>query len=121
MPRFTPSIVCWLIAICIVSFPAYSQEKKEKDPLEGKKGRTLGIVVAKEKINIEVKADGEEKARKFFPEWRGGQPAQGGGLDKEILKIFSEIKVGSRVQVDWVFHERLRALKIEVLREPEAK
>lgn len=95
---------------------AFAQEKqKEKNPLEGKKGKVVGSVVSKGENFIEVKGVGEEEARKYVPEWRGGQPNQGGGPDKEILKIFRELKVGSRVEVEWVFHERLRALKVSVL------
>lgn len=99
------------------------EEKKEKakDPLEGKKGTAIGKVVAKGDNFIEVLGDGEEKARKFVPEWRGGQPSAGGGLDKAILKQFASTKIGSRVEIEWVFHERLRALELKVLREPTEK
>ena len=96
-------------------------EKKGKSPEEGKKGKALGMLVAKGENFIEVRADGEEKARKYVPEWKGGLPAQGGGPDKEIVKLFRELKVGSRVEVDWVFHERLRALAVKVLAPPKEK
>jgi hypothetical protein len=99
---------------------AFAQEK-EKNPLEGKKGKVVGTVVKKADNFIEVKGAGEEEARKYFPEWRGGLPAQGGGLDKEILKTFRELKIGSRVEIEWVFHERLRALKVTVLQAPAEK
>jgi len=93
---------------------AFAQQK-EKNPLEGKKGKVVGTVVKKADNYIEVKGAGEEEGRKYFPEWRGGNPAQGGGLDKEILKTFRDLKLGSRVEIEWVFHERLRALKVTVL------
>jgi hypothetical protein len=98
-------------------------EKKEKakDPLEGKKGTTIGKLVAKGPNFIEVQADGEEKARKYVPEWKGGLPNQGGGPDKEILKKFAGLTVGSRIEVEWVFHERFRALEIKVLRAASEK
>lgn len=97
------------------------KEEKAKDPLEGKKGTTVGQLVAKGEAFIEVKADGEEKARKYFPEWKGGAPAQGGGFDKATLKSFRETTVGSRVEIEWVFHERLRALNVKVLKAAETK
>ena len=99
------------------SFAQDKKEAKKKDPMEGKKGTIIGILTGKAENYIEVKSPGEEKARKFVPEWKGGAPAQGGGLDKEVLKKFSGLKVGSRVEVEWVFHERLRALDVKVLEE----
>jgi len=96
-----------------------AQEKKdtkENDPLEGKKGTVIGTLTTKTENTIELKADGEKKARKYVPLWRGGAPAQGGGPDKEIVKIISGLKVGSRIEVEWVFEERLRCLKITVVK-----
>lgn len=98
-----------------------AQDKKAKNPEEGKKGVAVGLLVNKGDNFIEVRADGEEKARRFVPEWKGGAPAKGGGPDKAILKVFSELKVGSRIEVEWVFEERLRALKVKVLKAPEKK
>lgn len=103
----------FLLAGSFLSMSSLAQEKKAE---EGKKGKSVGVVTAKGPNFIELKADGEEKARKYTPLWKGGTPAQGGGFDKAILKTFAELKVGSRIQVDWVFHERLRAVKIEVLK-----
>ncbi len=94
------------------------EKKKEKNPLEGKKGTFIGTLVSKEKGGIEVKAPGDEKPRRFVPHWRGGQPAKGGGPDKAMLKVFSELKIGSRIEVEWVFEERFRAEKVTVLKAP---
>lgn len=93
-------------------------QAKEAHAEEGKKGKTIGLLTAKGKEFIEIKADGEERARKYFPQWVGGAPAQGGGFDKHILKTFASLKVGSRLDIDWVFHERLRALHVKVLKAP---
>jgi hypothetical protein len=90
--------------------------EKEKKAEEGRKGTTIGVLVGKGENFIELKADGEEKGRKYVPQWVGGAPAQGGGFDKATLKTFRDLKVGSRIQVDWVFEERLRALKVKVLK-----
>jgi len=102
-------------------FVGAQEKKKEKDPLEGKKGTVIGKLTDKGPNFIEVKADGEEKGRKYVPHWVGGQPAQGGGPDKKLLKVFSELKVGSRVEIEWEFEERLRVLSVKVLKEAEKK
>ena len=93
-------------------------EEGQGSILEGKTGTTVGKLVDKGKGYIEVKADGEEKGEKYVPEWVGGNPDKGGGPDKAVLTVFDTLKVGSRIEVDWVFHERLR-IKVKVLRAPE--
>jgi hypothetical protein len=99
---------------------AGAQEQK-KDPNEGKKGKAIGTLTEKSDNFIEVKADGEEKARRYVPHWIGGAPAQGGGFDKKVLKVFKELKIGSRVEVQWEFEERFRALSVKVLALPKDK
>jgi hypothetical protein len=94
-----------------------AQEKKAKSPEEGKKGTTIGmlvevVVVPGKATYIEVKGDGEEKARKFFPQWTKADK----GFEKAMVQTFKELKVGSRIEVDWVYEERLRALKVKVLK-----
>jgi hypothetical protein len=91
----------------------------EKDKKEEKRGGTIsGIVTAKKANVIEIKADGEEKARAYVPKWVGGAPAQGGGPDKKMLEEIAKVKIGSRVKIQWEFEERPRVLKIEVLKAP---
>jgi len=97
------------------------KDKKEKNPLEGKKGTAIGTLTEKGPNFIEVKADGEEKGRRYVPHWVGGNPDKGGGPDKAMLKIFSELKIGSRLEVEWEFEERLRAVKVKVLKKAEDK
>jgi hypothetical protein len=95
------------------------EEKKE----EARKGSVTGVVTGNDGKSIEVKGDGEEKARKYVPHWRGGNPNQGGGLDKEMIAKLKDIPVGSRVRLEWEFDERARVVKLEVLKkaEPEKK
>lgn len=119
---FLLSAAMGLVALALVGNPVLAQDKKkEKDPLEGKKGKVIGTLTDKGPNFIEVRADGEEKGRKYVPHWVGGAPAQGGGPDKKMLKVFSELKVGSRIEVEWVFEERLRAVGVQVLKAPPAK
>jgi len=91
------------------------EEKAAKKGGEGRKGTVTGVVTARGDNWIEVKGDGEEKARRYVPHWRGGAPADGGGLDKEMVARIKEVPVHSRVKLDWVFEERPRVEKIEVL------
>jgi RNA polymerase sigma factor (sigma-70 family) len=98
----------------------HAEEKhKEKDPHEGKKGVTIGTLVsiAKEGNAIEVRADGEEKARRYVPQWVKIPDKKFGGFDPKMLKTFSQLKVGSRIEVEWLFEERLRAMGVKVLKE----
>src|SRR6266481_4671502 len=100
MMRFAVGFLVLLLALGFVARTGGAQEKKkEKDPHEGKKGTVIGTLVAKEKNWIEVKADGEEKGRKYIPQWIGGAPANGGGPDKDMLKVIHDLKVGSRIEV----------------------
>ncbi len=90
----------------------------DKKPPQPRSGTVIGTLTAKGDNYIEVKADGEEKARRYVPHWVGGAPAQGGGPDKKMLAIIRGLKVGSRLKVQWEFEERARVVKVEVVKEP---
>ena len=90
------------------------EKKTGKD--EQRKGTVVGVLTAKGENYVEVKGDGEAKGRKYFPHWIGGTPAKGGGLDKAILKQIGQLKVGSRIRLEWDYEERPRIVRIEVLR-----
>ena len=94
--------------------PLLAADEKKAD--EGKSGTVIGVVAAKGPNWIEVKGDGEEKARRYVPNWVGGAPAQGGGPDKTMVKQIEGTPVGARVKLDWKFEERPRVVKIEVLK-----
>src|SRR4029077_5478816 len=112
--------LCFPFLLGVMTHAAGVQEQK-KDPNEGKKGKAIGTLTEKSDNFIEVRADGEEKARRYVPHWIGGAPAQGGGFDKKVLKVFKELKIGSRVEVQWEFEERFRALSVKVLALPKDK
>jgi hypothetical protein len=117
--RLLPAV--FLIGI-LVSVGWAADEKKDPEKKdEPKKGTVVGTLTAKGEIWIEVRADGEVKGRRYFPHWRGGKPAEGGGLDKKTLETFRSLKIGSRVRIEWVFEERPRAEKVELLKAPEEK
>ena len=99
-----------------------ADDQKDAKKEEKKRGGTVvGVVAAKGENWIEVKADGEEKARRYTPYWRGGLPKDGGGFDKETLKQIKDVPAGSRVRLEWSFQERPRVEKIEVLKKGTGK
>ncbi len=109
-----------LLLGCSVAGLSAADEKKEDKKAEGKSGSVTGVVAAKDKDGkwIEVKADGEEKARRYVPTWVGGTPKDGGGPDKEMVREIGKVPVGARIKLDWKFEERPRVIKIEVLKLP---
>jgi hypothetical protein len=103
-----------LIVILALALPVIGRgadDEPKKDAV--KKGTVTGVVTARGDNWIEVKADGEEKARRYVPHWRGNA---GGGFDKEMLAKIKEVPVRSRVRIEWSFEERPRVEKIEVLK-----
>lgn len=95
---------------------AAQDKKDDKKSEEGRKGTVTGIVTAKGPNWIEVKADGEEKGRRYVPHWKGGLPKDGGGPDKTMVAKIKDTPLKSRVKLDWEFEERPRVVKIEILK-----
>ena len=108
------------LVFAAVGVPALSGEEKKKEP-EKKSGTVTGVVTARDDKSVEVKADGEEKARRYVPHWVGGEPKDGGGPDKKMVATIGKLKVGSRVRLEWKFEERARVVKIELLQAPKEK
>src|SRR4051794_31410603 len=108
----------WALAVAVVGGIAVAQKEKDKKD-EPRKGTVTGVVSAKGDNWIEVKADGEEKARRYVPHWKGGLPKDGGGPDKEMVAKIKETPLNARVKIDWEFEERARVVKIEVLKKPD--
>lgn len=86
-----------------------------------KKGTVGGAMTAKGENWIEVRADGEEKGRRYVAHWRGGAPKDGGGPDKPTVARIRATPVGSRVRLEWSFQERPRIDKLEILKKPAKK
>jgi hypothetical protein len=100
----------------------FAQERKPDDKKDEKKGAVVGVLTAKGDNWIEVKADGEEKARRYTPHWLAAEKNQGSaGLDKKMVAIIKELKVDSRVRVEWEYDERARVVKVKVLKTPDGK
>src|SRR5207253_529197 len=116
-PMLRCSVFAYVLALAMLGSVwgpgvAAAQEKKDDE----KSGTVVGALTDKGPNWIEVKADGEEKARRYVPNWVGGTPQQGGGPDKEVVKTIKDLKPGSRVRVEWKFEERPRVIKVEVLK-----
>ena len=103
-----------VFALAVTGFAA-DDPKKDGE----KKGTVTGVVTAKGDNWIEVKADGEERARRYVAHWRGGNPKDGGGPDKETVAKIKEVPLKARVRLEWSFQERPRVEKIEVLKKEE--
>ena len=104
------------IVALALTVAARAEEPKKKDADEGKKGTVTGVVTARGENWIEVKADGEEKPRRYVPHWKGGAPKDGGGPDKAMVAKIRAVPVKARVRLEWSFQERPRVEKIEVLK-----
>lgn len=87
--------------------PAVEVKKEGHDALaEGTKGVSTGVIVSLEKGKLVLKtADGNLL---FMPHWRGGNPKDGGGLDKPTLEKLGAFKVGDSVRIEWTWSERRR-------------
>lgn len=109
--------VAWLLAAGLLGL-AFARAPADDKKDEPRKGTVTGVVTKTDDGGkwIEVKADGEEKPRKYVPHWRGGAPADGGGPDKTMVAELKKVPLKSRVRLEWVFEERPRVEKIEVLR-----
>lgn len=105
-----------LAAALALAGASLAQDKKED-----RKGTVTGTVTAKGENWIEVKADGEEKARRYVPHWKGGLPKDGGGPDKEMVAEIKKVPLKSRVELKWSFEERPRVEKITILKKGEPK
>jgi hypothetical protein len=103
----------------LLAAPGDKKDTKDEKKAKKRGGTVVGTLTKKGDSFIEVKADGEEKARRYVPRWVGGAPAQGGGPDKKLLKAFKGLKVGSRVRLEWEFDERPRVLRVEVLKKAD--
>jgi len=75
-------------------------------------GVVQGTVVGKEKNTIDVKPDREGPVERYSPQWIGGMPNEGGGPDKNALQAISEVQVGDKVQVQWLYEQRKRIVQI---------
>jgi hypothetical protein len=123
MRTISKVLILALVAAALLALgaPSLAADDKKDRKEEKKSGTVVGRITAKGDNWVEVRADGEEKARRYVPYWVGGAPAQGGGPDKKMVEVIRGLKVGSRVRLAWEFEERARVVKVEVLQPADAK
>lgn len=77
-------------------------------------GVVEGTVTALGDAWIEVRLKGGRKKRYRAP-WRGGNPADGGGPDRVVVRKLGGVRVRDRVAVTWAMPEGKRVMDVKVL------
>ena len=90
----------------LFAFFAASGSAQEK-PEPERRGTVVGVATEKGGYWIDVKADGEEKARRYYC-----------GSDQKALRAVKDTEVGSRIRLEWLHREVFRVVKIDVLKPP---
>lgn len=81
-------------------------------------GSVVGRVVEVGDQAFWIYSEKHDEEARFVPRWIGGNPSDGGGLDKAMLEQIRGLRRGMIVRVKWVYDERPRAVGIEVLERP---
>ena len=76
-------------------------------------GTVTGRVVALGDTWLDLKPEGKGPTERYLPEWHGGMPADGGGLDKEMIAAIGRLRVGDTARVQWRYEERKRVVGLE--------
>ena len=92
-------LACFCLAMAIA-------EEKKPDRAKGSKGTIIGELTKKDGGKITVKSATE--TMNLVPYWRGGNPSDGGGYDKDMMKRLEGFKVGDKVKVTWTLEEHYR-------------
>lgn len=97
----------------------FAQEKKEDEkPLAGKAGTTIGELTVRKGAQLQIKADGDEKARLYSVRWLKEKKQ----FDPEMIKTFQGIPIGSRIEVQWTHDgERMRIGSVKVIKAAPAE
>ncbi len=77
-------------------------------------GTVTGVITEKGEGWLRVKGTGGENER-YMARWIGGMPADGGGLDKDMVKTLTAVKVGDKVELKCIFDERPRVTELKVV------
>lgn len=76
------------------------------------RGTLIGTVSRLGENWIEV-TPANGKPQRFVPRWVGGNPADGGGFDKEMVRLIREQKVGAKVALTWEMPEGKRVVGLK--------
>ena len=74
--------------------------------------KLTGILTAKGGNWIEVQADGEQAAKRYYPCWQNGH------FDPAMLAVIGKLLVNNRVQLAWITQEQLRIVSVTPLVPP---
>ncbi len=84
-----------------------------------RRGKSVGVLVSKGDKFIELRADGEEKARKYYARYLSEPKPD---FDPEILRAYSKLTVGSRLLLEWVStNHGPQVYRVEVLKRADEK
>lgn len=97
MPRTLIMAINLGLALMWLSSAGVTQEKRRTGTLSGV---VTGKGNSKDGRNgwVEVKADGEEKGRRYWP----AADKKVGGPDREILAAIRKVEIGVRVRMEWI-------------------
>lgn len=106
-------IIAASIALAIgLALSSFARDKEEKgDHKAGDKGVIVGEIIEKDGPKITVREEREKLT--LMPYWRGGNPSDGGGFDKEMVARLKDFDRGDTVKVAWTFEEHYRIDSIE--------
>jgi len=108
-----------LFCAALICTPALAKDENPFAP--AKSGEVEGVVQEKGRKFIRVKIAESGKSVRFTPNWSGGLPKDGGGLDKKMLKAIRGVKAGARVKIKWKYEERPRVIGLKVIVQQEER
>ena len=87
-------------------------ERRRIRDIDGE-GVLEGIITSLGDAWLEVQTEGKHKVKLRAP-WRGGNPADGGGPDREVVKKIGTVRVGDEVAVTWAMPEGKRVMDVRL-------
>ena len=90
------------------------KEEKHDAMAAGTVGVSVGEIVSTDKGKLILHT--KDGNLLFMAHWRGGNPKDGGGLDKEMLAQLEAFKPGQSVKIGWIWEERRRVERIVELK-----
>ena len=113
-----------LAMLALAGWMTARAEEKDPNRTDGYEGPKEGVfkgLVQKSEQEHRLIVKGDDGTRHFFPHWRGGMPADGGGFDKAMLEVFKKLNAGDQIEVKWTADERFRAEEVKVVKKAEPK
>lgn len=81
--------------------------------IEGQ-GQLDGTVTALEETWLEIETGGRRV--KLRAPWRGGNPSDGGGPDRDVVRQLGQVRVGDEVTASWAMPEGKRVMDLRLRR-----